>query len=146
MHGGRGVILLGFAGEVESASPPTRRLLREFFPATSGGPLPAALVEWLESDGASRWFDVAGRGDWRSSELTARLLEERHEQAQLTARESQVLAWVARGKTNAEIARLLWLAPSNRRQAPRNVCAKLSVSTRTAAMARFLGPIDTEAF
>src|SRR5215218_1192516 len=49
-HGGRGVILLGFAGEVESASPPTRRLLREFFPATSGGPLPAALAEWLESD------------------------------------------------------------------------------------------------
>jgi DNA-binding CsgD family transcriptional regulator len=71
--------------------------------------------------------------------------EERHQQVQLTPREREVLAWVARGKTNAEIARLLWLAPGTVRKHLENVYAKLGVSTRTAAVARFLGLIDAEA-
>ena len=45
-------------------------------------------------------------------------------------------------KTNAEIAELLWLAPSTVRKHLENVYAKLGVSTRTAAVARFLGLID----
>ncbi len=75
----------------------------------------------------------------------ALLLEERHERIELTAREREVLAWVARGKTNAEIARLLWLAPSTVGKHLENVYAKLGVRTRTAAVARFLGLIDAEA-
>lgn len=71
--------------------------------------------------------------------------EERHKQVQLTPREREVLAWVARGKTNAEIARLLWLAPGTVRKHLENVYAKLGVSTRTAAVAQFLGLIDAEA-
>jgi DNA-binding CsgD family transcriptional regulator len=71
--------------------------------------------------------------------------EERHQQVQLTPREREVLAWVSRGKTNAEIARLLWLAPGTVRKHLENVYAKLGVSTRTAAVARFLGLIDAEA-
>jgi DNA-binding CsgD family transcriptional regulator len=71
--------------------------------------------------------------------------EERHQQVQLTPREREVLAWVARGKTNAEIARLLWLAPGTVRKHLENVYAKLGVSTRTAAVARFLGLIDAKA-
>jgi DNA-binding CsgD family transcriptional regulator len=50
-----------------------------------------------------------------------------------------------RGKTNADIAGLLWLAPSTVRKHLENVYAKLGVSTRTAAVARFLGLIDSEA-
>jgi DNA-binding CsgD family transcriptional regulator len=72
-------------------------------------------------------------------------LEERQTEVLLTAREREVLAWVARGKTNAEIARLLWLAPSTVRKHLENVYAKLGVNTRTAAVARFLGVIDAEA-
>jgi DNA-binding CsgD family transcriptional regulator len=75
----------------------------------------------------------------------ALLLEERREEVQLTAREREVLAWVAQGKTNAEIARLLWLAPSTVRKHLENVYAKLGVGTRTAAVARFLGLLDAEA-
>jgi DNA-binding CsgD family transcriptional regulator len=75
----------------------------------------------------------------------ALLLEERHAEVQLTVREREVLAWVARGKTNAEIARLLWLAPNTVRKHLENVYAKLGVNTRTAAVARFLGLIDAEA-
>lgn len=77
--------------------------------------------------------------------LDSLLLEERQTEVRLTAREREVLAWVARGKTNAEIARLLWLAPGTVRKHLENVYAKLGVSTRTAAVARFLGLIDAEA-
>jgi DNA-binding CsgD family transcriptional regulator len=77
--------------------------------------------------------------------LDSLLLEERQTEVPLTAREREVLAWVARGKTNAEIARLLWLAPGTVRKHLENVYAKLGVSTRTAAVARFLGLIDAEA-
>jgi len=145
-HDRRGVILLGLGGEVEFASPPTERLLREFFPATSGGRLPAALVEWFESKDAKPL--IRRRGERR---LTVRqadgavLLEERDEAIELTAREREVLAWVARGKTNAEIARRLWLAPSTVGKHLENVYAKLGVSTRTAAVARCFGVVDAEA-
>ena len=72
------------------------------------------------------------------------LLEEKRDAVGLTAREREVLAWVARGKTNSEIARLLWLAPSTVAKHLENIYAKLGVKTRTAAVARFLGPIDVE--
>ncbi len=58
---------------------------------------------------------------------------------ELTPREQEVLAWVARGKTNAEVAQILWLAPSTVRKHLENVYAKLGVSTRTAAVARVFG-------
>jgi DNA-binding CsgD family transcriptional regulator len=57
----------------------------------------------------------------------------------LTAREQEVLAWVARGKTNAEIAHLLWLAPGTVRKHLENAYAKLGVGTRTGAVALFFG-------
>jgi DNA-binding CsgD family transcriptional regulator len=144
-HGGRGVILLGLGDEVEFASPPSQRLLREFFPPASGGRLPTALAEWVESETAKPL--VRCRGERRLMVRRANgalLLEERNEQAELTAREREVLAWVARGMTNAEIARLLWLAPSTVRKHLENVYAKLGVSTRTAAVAHFLGLVDAE--
>ena len=73
------------------------------------------------------------------------MLEERQTGAELTAREQEVLSWVARGKTNAEIAQLLWLAPSTVRKHLENVYAKLGVNTRTAAVASFLGLLNAEA-
>ena len=134
-HESRGVILLGARGEVEYSSQPARRLLREFAPDES-------LVEWLQSGSArplvhrhgERRLIVERVGD-------ALLLEEMRPDLRLTAREREVLAWVARGKTNAEIADLLWLAPSTVAKHLENVYAKLGVKTRTAAVARFFGPI-----
>jgi DNA-binding CsgD family transcriptional regulator len=145
-HSGRGVILLGLGGEVEFASAPARRLLREFYPGVTADRLPVALEEWLESGAASpliscravRQLSVDRTDD-------ALLLEERHGEGQLTAREREVLAWVARGKTNAQIARLLWLAPGTVGKHLEHVYAKLGVSTRTAAVTRFLGLLDAEA-
>jgi DNA-binding CsgD family transcriptional regulator len=71
------------------------------------------------------------------------LLEETGATFGLTTREREVLTWVARGKTNLEIARLLSLAPRTVSKHLENVYAKLGVKTRTAAVARFLG-IDVE--
>ena len=134
----RGVILLGARDEVEYASEPARRLLREFAPD-------ATLVDWLES--GSRRPLVHRLGERRliiERVGDALLLEETRPEVDLTAREREVLTWVARGKTNAEIARLLWLAPSTVAKHLENVYAKLNVKTRTAAVARFLGPIGLE--
>lgn len=145
-QGSRGVIFFGTADEVEFMSPPARRLLRDFFPATPFGRLPAALAKWLEGGGSQPL--VRRRGDRRlvvERTVDSLILEERVAEVPLTAREREVLAWVARGKTNAEIAELLWLAPSTVRKHLENVYAKLGVSTRTAAVARFLGLIDAQA-
>lgn len=53
----------------------------------------------------------------------------------LTAREAEVLGWVARGKTNGEIARLLFISPHTVRKHVENIFEKLNVRTRTAAAA-----------
>jgi DNA-binding CsgD family transcriptional regulator len=70
------------------------------------------------------------------------LLEETRDELGLTRREQQIVAWVARGKTNAQIAELLWISPTTVRKHLENVYAKLGVRTRTAAAARFLGTLD----
>jgi DNA-binding CsgD family transcriptional regulator len=44
---------------------------------------------------------------------------------ELTAREHEAMAWVARGKTNAEIAGRSWLAPSTVRKHLEQIYAKL---------------------
>jgi DNA-binding CsgD family transcriptional regulator len=60
----------------------------------------------------------------------------------LTPREREVLAWVARGKTNGEIAAVLYLAPGTVRKHLDNVYAKLDVGNRAGAVARaFLGSV-----
>jgi DNA-binding CsgD family transcriptional regulator len=145
-QGPRGVIFFGPDGEAESMSASAHRLLRDFFPAASAGRLPAALADWLEN-GRSQSL-LRRRGDRQlvvERTFDSLILEERVEKVPLTERERDVLSWVARGKTNAEIAQLLWLAPSTVRKHLENVYAKLGVNTRTAAVARFLGLIDAEA-
>ena len=144
--GPHGVILLGAGGTVEHATEPARNLLAEFFPGRSGARLPPVLDEWLEG-GAGTPF-VLRHGVRRLSverSNGALLLEARKLEGTLTPREREVLSWVARGKTNAEIARLLWLSPGTVRKHLENVYAKLGVRTRTAAVAHFLGLIDAEA-
>jgi DNA-binding CsgD family transcriptional regulator len=57
----------------------------------------------------------------------------------LTRREREILAWVERGKTNAEIARILWIAPGTVKKHLDNVYEKLGVRTRTGAVTRLRG-------
>jgi len=60
----------------------------------------------------------------------------------LTEREAEILAWVARGKTNQEIATLLVVSTHTVRKHLENVYAKLGVHTRTAAVARVSAPLN----
>jgi DNA-binding CsgD family transcriptional regulator len=142
----RGVVLLDVRNQIEFASDAARRLLGEFFPDGRGAGLPTALAEWLEA-GSKRPL-VRRRGDRHITVERAGeslLLEEATDVVGLTAREREILTWVARGKTNPEIAGILWVAPSTVRKHLENVYAKLGVSTRTAAVTRFLGFVDADA-
>jgi DNA-binding CsgD family transcriptional regulator len=142
----RGIILLGSGAHIEFASAAARRLLQTFFPGMTSGRLPSAVVGWLDSGTSEplhRRIDGQRLAVERSDDKL--LLREERVELELTSREREVLAWVARGKTNAEIAQLLWLAPSTVRKHLENVYAKLGVNTRTAAVARFLGLLDAEA-
>lgn len=140
-----GVVLLGPSGEMEFATVSAHRLLRTYFAAPSGGRLPSAVVSWLRS-GSGRPLHWRRRAQSLAVERSGDtlLLRETTSEAELTAREQEVLTWVARGKTNAQIAELLWVAPSTVRKHLENVYEKLGVTTRTAAAARLLGVIEAQ--
>jgi DNA-binding CsgD family transcriptional regulator len=53
----------------------------------------------------------------------------------LTEREEEILRWVARGKTNREIASLLFVSPHTVRKHLEHAYAKLGVHSRAAAIA-----------
>jgi pimeloyl-ACP methyl ester carboxylesterase/DNA-binding CsgD family transcriptional regulator len=62
-----------------------------------------------------------------------------HAMAILSAREREVLRWVARGKTNGEIATALYVSEATVRKRLQNAYRKLAVPNRTAALARLNG-------
>jgi DNA-binding CsgD family transcriptional regulator len=145
-NGSQGVVLLDGAGGVDFASRTAKGLLYGFFSAKWRRHLPPEIEDWLQSDSAE---PLLRRRDGRllviERDRQTLLLREERIGVQLTSREQEVLAWVARGKTNGEIAELLWLAPSTVRKHLENVYGKLGVNTRTAAVSRFLGLVDEEA-
>ena len=57
----------------------------------------------------------------------------------LTTQERRVLSHVAAGRSNAEIAEALFVAPSTVRKHLENVYRKLGVTSRGAAVARLQG-------
>jgi DNA-binding CsgD family transcriptional regulator len=140
-HDARGVLLLAPGGQIELASPCASRLLRDYFDEVERLDAPAVLVDWFESGAPTL---VRRRGEHRltiSRSGSTLLLEETYDELGLTFRERDVLAWVARGKTNAEVAETLWVTPSTVRKHLENIYAKLGVHTRTAAVTRFLGAL-----
>jgi DNA-binding CsgD family transcriptional regulator len=60
----------------------------------------------------------------------------------LTRRESEILSWVARGKTNQEIAERLVVSPNTVRKHLENSFEKLGVHTRAEAVAHLLARQD----
>ncbi len=55
----------------------------------------------------------------------------------LTPREADVIEWVAKGKTNRDIAEILGMSPRTVNKHLEHIYAKLGVETRTAAVAQF---------
>jgi DNA-binding CsgD family transcriptional regulator len=134
-----------------------RRWLLEYWdrPARRGHGLPAALRDWVREQHAGARRLAQPRAPLRieregkvlvvrlvSDGATALLLfEEQQLEPDLLAlaalglsrREAEVLAWVAQGKTNAEIGRIAGLSGRTVGKHLERVYAKLGVETRTAA-------------
>jgi DNA-binding CsgD family transcriptional regulator len=134
----QGIVLFDSSGHLEHATPLARQLFAKYFPA-AGVLLPQPVADWLAQ---SRDSLVRVRDTHRIviDRIGQRLLirEEPVEAvniARLTPREQQVLAWLAEGKTNAEIAQILVAAPGTVRKHLEHIYAKLGVHTRTAAAA-----------
>jgi DNA-binding CsgD family transcriptional regulator len=133
------IVLVGRGDEVELATPAARGLLERYF-GHAGRTLPGELASWLRQRRRALLHEpliVDGEERSLAVELVdgALLLEERRLTPRLTPREDEILQFVAEGRTNAEIAETLWLAPGTVRRHLENVFAKLGVHTRTAAAA-----------
>lgn len=146
---GRGVLLRGRNGSLEFVSPRARALLTAYF-GKSGPRLPPQLETWVHAQAkrpdrsattpaspfvlarSGRRLVVEAAGPALSLLLLA---EEATLQVPLTPREWDVMRCVAAGKSNAEIAGLLWIAPTTVRKHLENIYDKLGVHSRTAAVA-----------
>jgi DNA-binding CsgD family transcriptional regulator len=74
----------------------------------------------------------------RLQDLLREREEDQHDErayATLTLREREVVELVAQGRTNAEIAAALWVAPSTVKKHLENVYAKIGIGRRAAAAA-----------
>lgn len=143
-------------GRLVWQTPLARRLLADYFTLV-GEYTPAEVLLWLKTAteakaaGAEALPFNALRGDKRltltllypsGEEEWLLLLREESEKAnieilkrslKLTPRESEVLYWVSKGKTNREIGNILGASPRTVNKHLERVFEKLGVETRTAA-------------
>ncbi len=88
--------------------------------------------------------DALGEGQWlivmREANDTA-LMDALIHQFRLTLREAEVLYWVVKGKTNADIGDILGSSPRTVQKHLEHVFGKLGVETRTAAAAMALAKV-----
>ena len=158
--GGHGVLMVDARGRIAWHSPQARRWLGEFFAAAPAdhcarwlagvteGPASgssdiaaAALCRHTAADGrtllARRLGDVGmGESMWLLSLQSAgEASASRLATAALTPRETEVLSWIAKGKTNRDVGDILGLSPRTVNKHLEHVFEKLGVETRAAAAA-----------
>jgi DNA-binding response OmpR family regulator/DNA-binding CsgD family transcriptional regulator len=158
---GRFLLAADNGGRVLWCTPQTGRLLstayRDF--DTDGYILPANVREWLQQCAAAGNAATAPPLDLKVAQTSAlrliyggkvgadeyllRLVEGNspHEhivlkqKLQITEREAEVLLWIARGKSNRDIAEILQLSPRTVNKHLEQVYAKLGVENRASAAA-----------
>lgn len=154
---GHGVLLIDAQGRIGWRSPQAAAWLQEFFPDDAAA-LPLAWAQWLGGTEMSvgsadhiqastsgralrvRYLGPVGLGERM---LLLRLHSNRNNaaashrviEAQLTPRETEVLSWVAKGKTNRDVADILGMSPRTVNKHLEHVFEKLGVETRAAATA-----------
>ena len=150
--GGMGVLVVDTRGRLAWRSPQAQRWLAEFFQGSDD----AACTEWLQLEGdadaavelervapdgralLARRLGAVGLGEtmWllrlRDAGETA---PSRLATASLTPRETEVLSWIAKGKTNRDVAEILGMSPRTVNKHLEHVFEKLGVETRAAAAA-----------
>jgi DNA-binding NarL/FixJ family response regulator len=145
--GGNGVVVVDTRGRTAWQSPRARDWLVEFQPETPVG----ARVAWLDPaqntcqmsapDGrvlmARRLGDIGmGESMWLLHVQSAgEAAPSRLATASLTPRETEVLSWIAKGKTNRDVGDILGLSPRTVNKHLEHVFEKLGVETRAAAAA-----------
>jgi DNA-binding CsgD family transcriptional regulator/PAS domain-containing protein len=160
----QGVVILTGDGWVRGMNPQARAWMVEYFgvPARRADRLPETLAQWVrQQEAALAATDVPAPQrplvvERQETQLVVRLLldaghrllllEERLtgvdprnlESLGLSRREAEVLAWVAEGKTNAEIGAILGARPRTVGKHLERIYQKLGVETRTAAANRAL--------
>lgn len=153
---GLGVVVLDGQGRVAWRSPQAARWLEEAF-ADQPFPMEAA-GDWLAG---AHQPDHAGHQDLALALADGRQLLARHmgasglgesmvllsheapqapaarrlQQVALTPRETEVLSWLSKGKTNRDIADILGMSPRTVNKHLEHIFEKLGVETRTAAAA-----------
>jgi DNA-binding response OmpR family regulator/DNA-binding CsgD family transcriptional regulator len=157
---GRFLLATDRKGRFLWCTPKAKQLLAELFPAHSdqGASLPAAVVEQLmhlRQEGpkmqarsmlefGGRRLEISVLSPIGPDELLFRLTEvnaEGDEQLlqqslSLTTRESEVLLWISRGKSNREIGEILSISPRTVNKHLEQIFVKLGVENRASAAAR----------
>jgi DNA-binding response OmpR family regulator len=164
---GRYLLATNTAGGLLWCTPQTAKLLGLAFVDFHGEGymLPSEVQEWLQrrtrselasdqvalsSSTSAIKLQLAYVGQISPDEILLRLLEGEFEddnlvlkrKLQLTQRESEVLMWIARGKSNRDIADILSLSPRTVNKHLEQIYAKLGVENRASAAAlavRMLG-------
>jgi DNA-binding CsgD family transcriptional regulator len=143
-------------------TPKANKLLAELFPdAGAGSGLPPLVTERLKQlrlarsrpaarsslDVGTRRLELSFLSSLGPDELLFRLTELTEgadenllqKRLELTTRESQVLLWISRGKSNREIGEILKISPRTVNKHLEQVFEKLGVENRAAAAARAVG-------
>lgn len=147
---GMGIVLVDRQGRVAWRSPQAARWLAEALgPAGSAD---AVWRDWLSEavaqgssarpmpGGGELQAQYLGRAGLGEAMLALRTVAETSTQqrlrdAALTPRETEVLAWLAKGKTNRDIADILGMSPRTVNKHLEHIFEKLGVETRAAAAA-----------
>lgn len=148
---GLGTVLLDYQGRVAWHSPQAIAWLDEAFGNHEAGRraasdwLTIALKEGENGGGPSRYGRLLARGLGRGSLGESMLLlqqtsagdlaAQRLRDIALTPRETEVLSWLAKGKTNRDIADILGMSPRTVNKHLEHIFEKLGVETRSAATA-----------
>jgi DNA-binding response OmpR family regulator len=166
---GRYLLATDTSGSVQWCTPQTAKLFGLAFGEFHGEGylLPANVQEWLqrrahqdvksaadsialETDASPLKLRLSYVGQVASGEILLRLVEGEFEndnlvlkrKLQLTQRESEVLMWIARGKSNRDIAEILNLSPRTVNKHLEQIYSKLGIENRASAAAlavRMLG-------
>jgi DNA-binding NarL/FixJ family response regulator len=147
--GGLGVLLMDAHGRIAWLSPQAQRWLAACFadaPSRDGAEWLARQREdaatHIAADGRTliaRRLGAVGMGEsmWLLTWLSAaeHAAPSRMTTAALTPRETEVLSWIAKGKTNRDVGEILGLSPRTVNKHLEHVFEKLGVETRAAAAA-----------
>ncbi len=157
---GRFLLAVNGQGRILWATPQAQKLLSDNLAAAANEEyeLPAPMLQWLEQAQKGKatpkshtaasfpdneqlqlqYMGKLGPNEFllrlareSSSDLPARFSSE----LGLTTREGEVLSWLAKGKTNRDIAQILGLSPRTVDKHLEQIYAKLGVENRTAAAA-----------